>query len=236
MRCPLAKCGSCGCTPAKGSCEDRNDETPPRRSVSMADVSIAEARRDLSSSWNHVPTPILPLMSLLAHSAPSTLRLGADVEQLTRRHLDASRCSRRDLAKRVPSPAEQEHQKKAKTPSSEEEEETAEMVRHSREQRQERQRSWARSKSRNHRRCRAKSLGRAEAAGSTDAKQSFIPASYENTRRAELEREDRRERERAHKDKAQERQEQGAERAADLEQKLKDEVLYNQIAYVDHAT
>ena len=91
-------------------------------------------------------------MSLLAYPVPSSSRLGMDVGQLTRHHLDACRQSRRDLAKRAPSPAEQECKKRAKTPSTEEEEEeTDEMVRHSQEQRQERQWSRARSKSHNRR-------------------------------------------------------------------------------------
>ena len=71
------------------------------------------------------------------------------IADLTGRHLDASRQSRWDLAKRAPSPAEQEQNKKARTPSTEEEDETDEMVRHSQEQWQEWQQSWARSQSRN---------------------------------------------------------------------------------------
>ena len=180
LRCPSAKGGSR--TPIKELRDNRDDWAPPRRSVSVADISIADAKHDLASSWNHTPAPILPLMSLLAYPAPSSSRLGTDVGQLTGHHLDACHQSRRDLAKRAPSPAEQECKKRAKTPSTEEEEEeTDEMVRHSQEQRQERQRSQAHSKSCNRRRCRAKSQARAQVAESTDAKTTYIPAGYENT-------------------------------------------------------
>ena len=235
LRCPPAKRGSR--TPIKELRDNRDDWAPPRRSVSVVDISIADAKRDLASSWNHTPAPILPLMSLLAYPAPSSSRLGMDVGQLTGRHLDACRQSRQDLAKRAPSPAEQECKKRAKTPSTEEEEEeTDEMVRHSQEQRQERQWSQAHSKSRNRRRRRAKSQARAQAAESTDAKTSYIPAGYENTRQEELQCEARREREQSRKDKALERQQRGAEKAAELEEKLRDEVLYNQRAYVDRVT
>ena len=183
------------------------------------------------------PAPIPPLMSLLAYPAPSSTRLGADVGQLTGRQLDACRQSRRDLAKRAPSPAEQEHKKKAKTPLTEEEEEgIEEMVRYSQEQCQERQRSRARSQSRNRRRRRAKSQARAEAAEATAPKDSYIPAGYEDTRQEELQRQAKCEKEQARKDKAQERQQQGVEKAAELEEKLKEEVLYHQRDYVDRAT
>ena len=156
LRCPPAKRGSR--TPIKELRDNRDDWAPPRHSVSVADISIVDAKCDLASSWNHTPAPILPLMSLLAYPAPSSSRLGMDVGQLTRRHLDACRQSHRDLAKRAPSPAGQECKKRGISPSTEEEEEeTDEMVRHSQEQCQGRQQSRACSKSRNRRRCRAKS-------------------------------------------------------------------------------
>ena len=135
LRYPPTKHGSG--TPARGTCNDEDDRTPPRRSVSMADISVADAKRDLESSWNHVPAPILPLMALLAHPAPSSSRASTGIANLTGRQLDANRQSRRDLAKRAPSPAEQEYKKKARTPSTEEEDGIEEMVRHSQEQRQE---------------------------------------------------------------------------------------------------
>ena len=220
-------------SPVKDLLEGRADKTPPRCSVSVADLSVADAKCDLASSWTHVPAPILPLMSLLAHPASSCSRLGTDIGQLMGRQLDANRQSRRDMAKRASSPAQQEHNKKARTPSTEEgEEETDEMVRHSQEQRQRRERSRARSKSRNRRRCRAKSQAWTQAAEATSAKESFIPVGYENTRREELQCEARREKEQARKDKAQEQQQRGAEKAAQLEEKLREEVLYDQKNYV----
>ena len=194
-------------SPVKDLLEGRADKTPPCRSVSVADLSVADAKRDLASSWTHLPAPILPLMSLLAHPASLCSRLGTDVGQLTGCQLDANRQSHRDMAKRVSSPAQQEHNKKARNPSTEEgEEETDEMVWHSQEQRQRRECSRARSKSQNRRRHRAKSQARTQVAEATSAKGSFIPAGYENTRREELQREARREKEQVRKDKAQERQ------------------------------
>ena len=59
--------------------EGRADKTPPRRSVLVADLSVADAKRDLALSWTHVPAPILPLMCLLAHPASSCSCLGTDV-------------------------------------------------------------------------------------------------------------------------------------------------------------
>ena len=237
LRCPLAKLGRC--TPARGSPDedDEDDRTSPRRSVSMVDISVADAKRSLESSWNHVPAPIPSLMSLLAHPAPSSSRVGTGIASLTGRKLDANRQSRRDLAKRAPSLVEQEHKKKARTPSTEEDEDIEEMVRHSQEQRQERQRSRACSKSCNRRRRRAKSQSRAPAAESTTKpKESFIPAGHEDTRREELQREAKLEREQACKDKVQERQQRGAEKAASLEERMRDEIFYHQRDYVDRAT
>ena len=52
----------------------------------------------------------------------------------------------------------------------------------------------------------------------------------------ELQREARHEKERARQNKMQERQQQGAEKAADLEEKIRDEVLYHQKDYVDRTT
>ena len=141
------------------------------------------------------------------------------------------------MAKRASSPAEQKHNKKARTPSSEEEEEgTDEMARHSEELCQKRERSQACSKSRIRRRQRAKSQARAQVAKAVNTKESFIPVGYEDTRQEELQREDRREREQASKDKAQERQQRGAEKAAQMEEKPRDEVLYDQKGYVRRTT
>ena len=119
--------------------------------------------------------------------APSCLHLDMDVAQVTGRQLDARKQNRRDMSKRAPSPAAQLHPKKARTPSTEEEDETDQMVRLSKEEVQKRERARARSASRNPRRRRAKS-----AAQATGAKESFIPAGYENTRREELQRKSRR--------------------------------------------
>ena len=94
---------------------------PPCRSVSVADISVVDAKRDLESSWNHVPAPILPLMSLLAQPTMSSSRTGTGIANLTGRQLDANLQSRWDLAKRAPSPVESEYKKKARTPSTEEE-------------------------------------------------------------------------------------------------------------------
>ena len=185
LRYPPAKHGSN--TPARETCNGEDDRTSPLRSVSMADISVADAKRDLESSWNHVPAPILPLMALLAHPAPSS---HAGIANLTGRQLDANRQSRRDLVKRAPSPAEQEYKKKARTPSTEEEDGIEEMVWHTQEQHQERQQVRARSRSRNRRRRRAKSQPRVQVVKpTTTKKQSFIPAGHENTRREELQQE-----------------------------------------------
>ena len=193
LRCPPAKHATC--SPAKELYDNMVDSASPRRSVPVSNLSIADTKRDLASSWTHVPASILPLMSLLAHPAPSCSRSGTDVGQLMGRQLDANRQSRRDMAKRASSPAEQKHKKKARTPSTEEEEEeTDELVRHSQEQRQRQERSRARSKSQNRRRHRAKSQARTQAAEATSAKESFIPAGYENMRQEELQHEARRER------------------------------------------
>ena len=139
LRCPPVR-HTC-CTPARRMCDDEDDQPSPRRSVSVADISVAEAKHNLESSWNQAPAPILPLMSILARPPMSSPRKDTSIADLTGRHLDASHQSRRDLAKWAPSPAEQEQSKKARTPSTEEEDETDEMVRHSQEQCQERQRS-----------------------------------------------------------------------------------------------
>ena len=239
LRCPLVRHGCC--TPARGMCDDEDDQSSPHRSVSVANISVAEAKRSLESSWNHVPAPILPLMSLLARPPMSSPRKDTSIVDLTGRHLDASRQSHWDLAKRAPSPAEQEQKKKARTPSTEEEDETDEMVWHSQEQRQEWQRSRAHSQSRNHRRRKARSRARAEAAQAAEAeattkKNSYIPAGHKDTRWEELQREAKREREQARRDKGQERQQRGAEKAAEMEEKLKEEVLYHQRDYVDRVT
>ena len=175
-------------------------------------------------------------MSLLAHPTPSSSRAGTGIASLTGRQLDAKCQSRRDLAKRVPSPSESGYKKKARTPSTEEEEGLEEMIRHSQEQCQERQQSRARSKSRNCRRRRARSQPRANVADSTTSQKGpFIPAGYENTRREELQREAKHEKEWARKERVQERQQQGAEKAVDLEEKMRDKVFYHQRDYVDRA-
>ena len=175
-------------------------------------------------------------MSLLAQPAPLCSRLGTDIGQVTGRQLDTHHQSRRDMSKWVPSPAEQMHTKKVRTPSEEEEAETDELVQLSHEECQRWERSRACSRSCNCRRQRAKSQARAQTAEATSTKESFIPTGYENTRWEELQREARREREQARNDKTQQSQQRGAKKAAQLEEKLKEEVLYNQKAYMHRVT
>ena len=79
--------------------------------------------------------------------------------------------------KQASSPTEQKHNKKARTPSTEEEkEETDKMVRQSQEEHQRPERSQDCSKSRNHRRQRAKSQARVQVVKATSTRESFIPA------------------------------------------------------------
>ena len=101
------------------------------------------------------------------------------------------------------------------------------MVRLSREEVRRRDRARARSASRNPRRRRAKSAAR-----SSSTKESFIPAGYENTRREELQREAREARE----NKAQALQLSAAQKATQLEESLKQEVLNDQQAYIWRVT
>ena len=141
LRCPAAVPGSN--TLARGVRGGDADRAPLRRSVSVADISVAE------QTSQHLVSPFIqPLMSLLAEPAPSSL---AGIANLSGRQLDANRQNRRDLVRRAPSPAEQEHSKKARTPSTEEDEGIEEMVRHSQEQREERRQGRARSRSRGRR-------------------------------------------------------------------------------------
>ena len=207
------------------------DRPPARRSVSVADVSIAER------TSRHLVTPFIqPLMSLLAEPAPSSL---AGVANLFGRQLDGNRQSRRDLVRRAPSPVEPECSKKARTPSPEENEGIEEMIRHSLEQRQERQQRRARSRSRGGRRHsrkgRSQSRPRAPAAEQATApKQSFIPAGHKNTRREELRQEAKAALQREAK-LEKERARRGAEKAASLEEKLREDVFNHQKDYVDRA-
>ena len=82
---------------------------------------------------------------------------------------------------------------------------------------------------------------RAEAAQTAEAeanakRNSYIPAGYENTRREELQCEAKRDREHVRKDGVQECQQRGTEKAAEMEEKLKEEVFYHQRDYVDRVT
>ena len=164
-------------------------------------------------------------MTLHAQPAPSCSRLDTDVAQVTGRQLDARKQNHRDMSKQAPSPAAQLHPKKARTPSTKEEDETDQMVRLSREEVQKWERARARSASRNPRRRRAKSASRMSAAQATGTKDSFIPAGYENTRREELQRE-------SCENKAQASQLSATQKAAQLEQSLKQEVLNDPQAYI----
>ena len=219
-----------GCSPVAGLPHWEECVASPCRSLSVTNRSVAAARRDLATPCcTHASPNIPPLMTLHAQPAPSCPRLDTDVARVTGRQLDAQRQSCRDMSKRASSPAAQLHPKKARTPSTEEEEETDQMVRLSREEVQKRERSRARSASRNPRRRRAKSAARLSAARATGAKESFIPAGYENTRREELQRESRR-------NKAQASPLSAAQKAAQLEQSLKDEVLKDPQAYIQRIT
>ena len=67
------------------------------------------------------------------------------------------------------------------------------------------------------------------AARATETKESFIPAGYENTRREELQRESR-------QNKAQASQLSAAQKVAQLEQSLKQEVLNDPQTYIRRVT
>ena len=234
LRCPMAQL--CTCSPAKETYNGDYEMASPRRSVCMGNVSITDAKRNLASAWAHVPPEIPPLMSLLTQPVPLCPHPATDIGQLTGCQLDANRQSRRDTPKRAPSPAGQRHTKKARTPLTEEDEETDDLVRQSQQECQWWEHSRAHSKSQNRRRRRAKSQARTLAAEATSTKESFIPVGYENTRREELQQEARRKREQACKVQAQEHQQRGAEKVAEMEEKLKNEVLHNQRNYMDHVT
>ena len=226
LTCPSA--AHVGCSPVAGLLHREECVASPRRSLSVTDRSVAAARRDLAAPCcTHASPDIPPLMTLRAQPAPPCPRLDTDVARVTGRQLDAQRQSRRDMSKRASSPAAQLHPKKARTPSSEEEEETDQMVRLSREEVRKRDRARARSASRNPRRRRAKSAARP-----TSTKESFIPAGYENTRREELQREAREARE----NKAQAPELSAAQKATQLEESLKQEVLNDQQAYIRRVT
>ena len=218
------------CSSATGLLNREECVASPCRSLSVRDLSIAAAKRDLAAPCcTHVPPDIPPLMTLYAQPVPSCSRLDTDVAQVTGRQLDARKQNRREMSKRAPSPAAQLHPKKARTPSTEGEEETDQMVRLSREEVQKRERGRARSSSRNRQRRRTKSASRASAAQATETKDSYIPAGYENTRREELQRD-------SHKNKAQASQLSAVEKAAQLEQSLKQEVLNDPQAYIRRVT
>ena len=154
----------------------------PRRSLSVRDLSIAAAKRDLATPCcTHVPPDIPPLMTLHAQPVPSCSRLDTDVAKMTGHQLDAHKQNRREMSKRAPSPAAQLHPKKARTPLTEGEDETDQMVRLSREEVQKRERGRARSSNRDRRRRRTKSASQASAAQATKTKDSYIPAGHKNT-------------------------------------------------------
>ena len=202
----------------------------PCRSLSVRDLSIAAAKRDLAAPCcTHVPPDIPPLMTLYAQPVPSRLHLDMDVAQVTGRQLDACKQNLREMSKWAPSPAAQLHPKKARTPSTKGEDETDQMVRLSREEVQKRERGRARSSSCDRQRRRTKSASRASAAQATETKDSYIPAGYENTRREELQCDSR-------KNKAQASQLSAVEKSAQLEQSLKQEVLNDPQAYIRRVT
>ena len=217
-----------GCSPVAGPLHREECVASPRRILSIMDRSVAAARCDLAAPCRtHASLDIPPLMTLHTQPAPSCPRLDTDVARVTGRQLDAQRQSRRDMSKRASSPAAQLRPKKARTPSTEEEEDTDQMVRLSQEEVRKRDRARARSASRNPRRRRAKSAARP-----ASTKESFIPAGYENTRREELQREAREAREK----KAQASQLSAAQKATQLEESLKQEVLNDQQGYIRRVT
>ena len=228
LMCPSA--AHVGCFPTGGLLNQEECVVSPRRSLSVMDRSIAATQRDLAAPHcTHAPPDIPPLMTLHAQPAPSCSHLDMDVAQVTGRQLDARKQNRRDMSKWAPSPAAQLHPKKARTPSTEEEDETDQMVWLSREEVRKQEHARARSASRNSRRRRAKSASRMSTSRATRTKESFIPAGYENTRREELQRESR-------ENKAQASQLSAAQKAAQLEQSLKEEVLNDPQAYIWHVT
>ena len=239
LMCPSA--AHAGCSHVAGLLHREECVASPRRSLSVMDRSVAAARRDLPAPCcTHASPDIPPLMTLHAQPAPSCPRLDTDVARVTGRQLDAQRQSRRDMSKRASSPAAQLHPKKARTPSTEEEDETDQMVRLSREEVRKRDHARARSASRNPRRRRGKSASHLSAARTTSTKESFIPAGYENTRREELQREAREARENkareARENKAQASQLSAAQKATQLEESLKQEVLNDPQAYIRRVT
>ena len=106
------------------------------------------------------------------------------------------------------------------------------MVRLSREEVQKRERSRARSTSRNPEGKERSRRPGSRRPGPTGAKESFIPAGYENTRREELQREARKARE----NKAQASQLSAAQKATQLEESLKQEVLNDPQGYIWRVT
>ena len=225
LMCPPA--AHVACSSARGPLNREECVASPHCSLSVRDLSIAAAKRDLAAPCcTHAPPDIPPSMTLHAQPAPSCSRLDTDVAQVTGRQLDTRKQNRRDMSKRAPSLAAQLHPKKARTPSTEEEDETDQIVRLSREEVQKREHDRARSSSRNPQRRRAKSASLAyRRPGATETKDSFIPAGYENTRREELQRESR-------KNKAQASQLSAVQKVAQLEQSLKQEVLNDPQAYI----
>ena len=234
LMCPLA--AHAGCSPVAGLLHQEECVVSPRRSLSVTDRSVAAARRDLATPCcTHSSSDIPPLMTLHAQPAPSCPRLDTDVARVTGHQLDAQRQSRRDMFKRASSPAAQLHPKKARTPLTEEEDETDQMVRLSQEEVRKREHARARSASRNPR--RAKSASRLSAAQATSTKESFIPAGYENTRREELQREAcENKAHEARENKAQASQLSAAQKATQLEESLKQEVLNDPQAYIRRVT
>ena len=217
-----------GCPPVAGPLHREECVASPRHILSITDRSVAAARCDLATPCRtHASLDIPPLMTLHTQPAPSCPRLDTDVARVTGRQLDAQRQSRRDMSKRASSPAAQLRPKKARTPSTEEEEDTDQMVRLSQEEVRKRDRARTRSASRNPRRRRAKSAARP-----ASTKESFIPAGYENTRREELQCEAREAREK----KAQASQLSAAQKATQLEESLKQEVLNDQQGYIRRVT
>ena len=91
LNCPGHSCLRCPAalrdrnTPAREKRRDDVNRAPARRSVSVADISIAE-----QTSRHLVPPFVQPLMSLLAEPAPSSL---VGVANLSGRQLDANRQS-----------------------------------------------------------------------------------------------------------------------------------------------
>ena len=80
------------CTATRGLPELEECTASPRRSVSIRDLSVAAAKRELCCIHSQLGIP--PLMSLHAQPIPPCSRLDTDVAQVTGHQLDTRRQNR----------------------------------------------------------------------------------------------------------------------------------------------